>query len=210
LPPPPPPPPPDTRLGFPAEIDPMTAAGSDAPLERTAEYFLLKSELEAFLYDEAELLDERRYEEWLELLSDDLVYFMPMRRNVASDDPAAQENTRFGQDISWFEEDKWTLAKRVEQIRTGVHWAEEPVSRVSRMVSNVQLLAARPSVQAATEAIVRSRFLLYQNRAEYETHLFAGKRSDTLRKSDGRWRIARREILLDQSILLAKNLSVFF
>lgn len=188
----------------------METAGSPAPLELNVAHALLKLEVETFLYREADLLDERRFEEWLELLAEDLVYFMPMRRNVRTGEPEVSENTREGQDMSWFEEDKWTLGKRVEQIRTGVHWAEEPQSRVSRMVGNVELLAAAPSLEAATEVTARSRFLLYQNRVEYETYLFAGKRTDTLRKVDGAWRLARREILLDQNILLAKNLSVFF
>ena len=93
---------------------------------------------------------------------------------------------------------------------TGVHWAEEPLSRVCRMVSNVQLLSVSPSVAAPSELTVRSRFLLYQNRIEYETSLFVGKRTDTLRLNEQGFKIARREIILDQSVLLAKNLTVIF
>ena len=59
---------------------------------------------------------------------------MPMRRNVQFGTQAEHENTRTGQDISWFDEDKWTLSKRVDQIMTGIHWAEEPLSRVSLML----------------------------------------------------------------------------
>ena len=170
----------------------------------------LKDQAEEFLYAEADLLDQRRFAEWLDLLADDLVYFMPLRRNVKHGQHAAHENTREGEDISWFEEDKWTLAKRVEQIQTGVHWAEEPLSRVCHMVSNVRLLEARPSAEAPEEVVVGSRFLVYQNRVEYETYLFVGKRTDTLRKVGSDWKIAKREIILDQNVLLAKNLTVFF
>lgn len=170
----------------------------------------LKHEVEEFLYREADLLDERRFDEWLDTLAEDLVYFMPMRRNVKHGEHAARENTRLGQDISWFDEDKWTLRKRVEQIQTGVHWAEEPLSRVSHMVSNVQVLKATPSAADAREVLARSRFLVYQNRSQYETYLFAGKRNDVLRKTPDGFRLARREIILDQNVLLAKNLTVFF
>jgi 3-phenylpropionate/cinnamic acid dioxygenase small subunit len=180
------------------------------PPARSAAYQRLQAELAAFLYEEAELLDARRFEDWLALLAEDLLYFMPMRHNVRSDEQAALENTRLGRDISWFEEDKWTLAKRVEQIRTGVHWAEEPLSRVCHLVSNVQVLAAVPSLAAPREVTVRSRFLVYQNRVQYETYTFVGKRTDILRRHGDSWLIARREITLDQSILQAKNLSVFF
>ncbi len=173
-------------------------------------YFELKNQAEEFLYEEAELLDQRRFVEWLDLFTEDLVYFMPIRRNVKFGEHAARENTREGLDISWFEEDKATLSKRVEQINTGIHWAEEPLSRICHMVSNVQLVEARPSVEDATEMVVRSRFLIYQNRVEYESYFFVGKRTDLLRLQGGRWKNSRREIILDQNVLLAKNLTVFF
>ncbi len=173
-------------------------------------FFQLKQEVEDFLYAEAEFLDQRQFRDWLDLLADDLVYFMPMRRNVKFGRHAEQENTRPDRDISWFDEDKWTLSKRVEQIMTGVHWAEEPLSRVCHMVSNIQILEARPSVEAAREVSVRSRFLVYQNRLEDETYFFVGKRTDVLRNTDGGWKLAKREIILDQNVLLAKNLTVLF
>jgi 3-phenylpropionate/cinnamic acid dioxygenase small subunit len=69
----------------------------------------------------------------------------------------------------------------------------------------VEILTATP-----TEMTVRSRFLVYRNRVETETDSFVGKRKDVLRKVDGHWKIARRKILLDQNVLLAKNLTVFF
>ena len=148
------------------------AAGSLADprgsrMMRPLVWYQLREEIEEFLYFEADLLDQRRFKEWLELLAEDLVYFMPMRRNVKFGQHAERENTRQGEGISWFDEDKWTLGKRVEQILTGVHYAEEPLSRVCHMVSNVRLLDVRPSVEDAQEATVGCRFLVYQNRVEY-------------------------------------------
>ena len=165
---------------------------------------LLRHEVQDFLYREAELLDERRYEEWLDLFTDDARYFMPMRRNVPHDEPE-REFTREGLDVNWFDEGKDTLARRVQQIRTGIHWAEEPPSRICHMVSNVQILHASP-----TEIGVKSRFLVYRNRVETETDVLVGKREDLLRRANGSFRIARRKIVLDQSVLLAKNLTFFF
>ena len=165
---------------------------------------LLKEEIEAFLYHEAELLDERRYEEWLDLFTEDAHYFMPMRRNVPHDEPE-REFTRAGTDVNWFDEGKDTLTRRVKQILTGIHWAEEPPSRTCHIVSNVQVLAADPA-----EVTVKSRFLVYRNRVETETDFLVGKREDVLRRRDGGWKIARRKIVLDQNVLLAKNLTVFF
>ena len=109
---------------------------------------LLTQEIAQFLYAEAELLDERRHDEWLALLAEDIRYWMPMRRNVKYGD-TAREFTRETEDISWFDEGKDTLTRRVRQIQTGIHWAEEPQSRISHMVSNVQLLTVTPDADSA-------------------------------------------------------------
>ena len=168
------------------------------------ERLLLRQEVEDFLYREAELLDERRYDEWLDLLTEDVHYFMPMRRNVHADEPE-REFTRPGVDVNWFDEGKDTLTRRVRQIQTGIHWAEQPPSRICHMVANVQVVSASPA-----EVGVKSRFLIYRNRVETETDVLVGKRDDLLRRVDGGFKIARRTIVLDQSVLLAKNLTFFF
>ena len=177
--------------------------------ESTIAHLLLKEEVSEFLYAEAELLDDRNFEEWLDLLTDDIRYWMPMRRNVKSNE-MDREFTREGQDINWFDEGKETLDRRVRQILTGVHWAEEPLSRIRHLLTNVQLLSATPSASDPTEVSLRCRFLVYRNRVETETDFLIGKREDTLRKVDGSWKIAERKITLDQNVLLAKNLTFFF
>ena len=172
-------------------------------------HLLLKEEIEQFLYHEAELLDEKRFEEWLALLTEDVRYYMPIRRNVKFSE-LDREFTRQGKDINWFDEGKDTLTRRVNQIQTGIHWAEEPLSRICHMVSNVQVLQTTPSVSTPQEVSVKSRFMIYRNRVETETDFLVGKREDLLRKVDGEWNIAQRRIILDQNVLLAKNLTFFF
>jgi 3-phenylpropionate/cinnamic acid dioxygenase small subunit len=170
---------------------------------------LLTQEIAQFLYAEAELLDERRHDEWLALLAEDIRYWMPMRRNVKYGD-ATREFTRETEDINWFDEGKDTLTRRVRQIQTGIHWAEEPQSRITHIVSNVQLLHATPDAGTPQEVTVKSRFLVYRNRVETETDLLVGKREDTLRRDGDGWLIARRKITLDQNVLMSKNLTFFF
>lgn len=170
---------------------------------------VLKHEIEEFFYEEAELLDERRFNDWLALLTDDVRYWVPMRRNVKFGEPE-REFTREGRDVNWLDEGKETLTRRVAQLASGMHWAEEPLSRISHMISNVQILDVTPSALAPATAAVKSRFLIYRNRVETETDFLVGKREDLLRKIDGRWKIARRKVILDQSVLLVKNLTVFF
>lgn len=179
-------------------------------LARDAAYYEVKREIEEFLYDEANLLDDRQFAPWLESLADDLEYFMPMEFNVKFGDHARRELTTRDKQMSWFNEGKWTLTKRAEQIMTGVHWAEEPLSRVSRLVSNVQLAAMHTNSDGALEVDVSSRFLTYQNRCEYEQYFFVGDRKDRVRKTPQGWKLCRREIRIHQNVLLAKNLSIFF
>jgi 3-phenylpropionate/cinnamic acid dioxygenase small subunit len=176
--------------------------------ERVAR-LLLTQEIALFLYAEAELLDERRHDEWLALLAEDIRYWMPMRRNVKYGN-TEREFTRETEDISWFDEGKDTLTRRVRQIQTGIHWAEEPQSRITHMVSNVQLLAVKPDTGAASEVAAKCRFLIYRNRVETETDILVGKREDTLRRTGDGWLIARRKIILDQNVLMTKNLTFFF
>lgn len=188
---------------------PVPAAPPTRPA-RDARYYELKREIEEFLYDEAALLDRRAFRDWLDLLADDLVYFMPMMFNVKFGEHAQREKTRLEKDMSWFNEGKWTLTKRAEQILTGVHWAEEPLSRVCRLVSNVRLTSIDTNADGHLEVGVDSRFLIYQNRCEHEQYIFVGSRADVLRQADDGWKLARREINIYQNVLLAKNLTVFF
>lgn len=170
---------------------------------------LLRQDVEAFLYYEANLLDDRRYDDWLDLLTEDVRYWVPMRRNVKFGE-LEREFTREGRDINWFDEGKDTLTRRVRQIQTGVHWAEEPLSRISHLVTNVEVLEAEPDAATAVAVALRCRFIIYRNRVATETDILVGRREDGLRRVDGQWRIAQRRVFLDQNVLLAKNLTFFF
>jgi 3-phenylpropionate/cinnamic acid dioxygenase small subunit len=172
--------------------------------EKALARLLLTSEVTDFLTYEADLLDERRYEDWLSLLADDYQYSVPLRINVMYEDVAERENTREGGEVCWFDEGKDTAELRVAQLATGKHWAEEPVSRVSHLVTNIRL-----ETDALPEVDVSCRFLVYRNRVADETDFLVGRRKDRLRRTADGWQVVRRRLLLDQSVLMAKNLSIF-
>lgn len=185
---------------------PTDAQEADDRNDRVAR-LLLAQEVHSFLHTEADLLDQRRYREWLDLLAEDVRFWAPIPSNLPRDVIDTEEWTRERSELAWFDEGKETLTQRVRQIETGIHWAEEPPSRTCRMISNIEVVGARPSFAAATTVEVCCRFLLYRNRLHDEEDLLIGKRRDTLVKVDGSWRLGRREIRLDQSVLLAKNLA---
>lgn len=165
---------------------------------------MLQLEIEQFLFMEAKLLDDREYAAWYTLLAEDIHYWAPTRRNRMRRE-ADKENSVIGE-VSLFDDDKRTLGWRVNQFLTGQHWAEDPPSRTRHLVSNVVI----HETEDPDEFLVRSNFLCYRNRLETETDLWAGEREDILRCTGPRqWQVAKRTILLDQSVILSKNLSIF-
>ena len=178
-------------------------AARPAPRSRTlTAQQALWLELMPFYIREAWLLDERRLTEWLALFTDDVLYFMPRRKNVPRRE-SHRELTPLG-DLAILEEDKRYLEMRVARLDTGMAWAEDPPSRTRHLVGNLEVAPlAKGEVQAKTA------FLVYRSHLETDHQLLSGCREDVLRRVKGGWRIARRTIVLDANVLLDKNLSVF-
>ncbi len=159
-------------------------------------------ELMPFYIREAWLLDERKHEEWLDLFTEDVLYFMPRRKNVPRRE-LHRELTPLG-DLAILEEDKRYLRMRVARLDSGMAWAEDPPSRTRHLIGNLEVeRLARGEVQA------RTAFLVYRSHLETDHQLLSGCREDVLRRIGGAWKIARRTIVLDANVLLDKNLSVF-
>ena len=173
-------------------------------------------EVEQFLYREARLLDDRRFHEWLELFTDDLRYWMAGRSNpypqgskalvILDPDRYREEDVTRDDELAIFDETKETLGQRIARLETGMAWAEDPPSRTRHLLSNIEV---EPG-DTESELKVFANFLVYRNRAEREQDFYIGARQDVLRHVDGAWKIARRKIILDQHVLLAKNVSIFF
>lgn len=188
----------------------MNATTESAPIaqDSSVDDMQIWWQAQRFLHYEADLLDHREFDNWLALLDEDITYRMPLTRNVRRDALAQEYSGKH--DAAWFDEGIDTLRQRVAQIKTGIHWAEEPASRVSHLVTNIRVLDVAPDEGGGEQVHVRSRFLIYQNRLQAEVNLFVGKREDVLRRRDGRWTILSREIHLDQNVLLSKALTIFF
>ena len=172
--------------------------------------------VEQFLYREARLLDERRFDDWLALLANDIRYWMAGRGNryprhskaIAILDPGryVEDEMAGDDDLAILDEDKQSLIARVRRLDTGMAWAEDPPSRTRHLISNIEL----EPLEAPGVLRVYSNFLVYRSRGETEQDFYIGARNDLLRRIDGGWKIAERKITLDQNVLLAKNVSVFF
>jgi 3-phenylpropionate/cinnamic acid dioxygenase small subunit len=173
-------------------------------------------EVEKFLYREARLLDLRRFHEWLELFTDDVRYWMTGRSNrypksskaitILDPERYVEDDLTRADELALLDETKETLAARVARLDSGMAWAEDPPSRTRHIITNIEI---EPSA-SDSELTVYSNFIVYRSRAETEQDFYVGAREDLLRRVDGAWKIASRRLILDQNVLTAKNISVFF
>ena len=156
-----------------------------------------------FLVDEAYLLDAQHYDTWLQTLTDDIRYFMPVRVTTAR---GAGFDTSPG--MAHFDEDKYSLTQRVARFATEHAWTEDPPSRLRHFITNVRTFACEDEGQL----VVESAELLFRSRGDVnESALLSCGREDLLRWDDDAraWKLARRNILADESVLRMQNLAVF-
>ncbi len=156
---------------------------------------------EDFLIAEAALLDERRFDEWIQLFTEDLEYIVPVR--------TIRRNGN-GSDVDWesrhYDDDFPSMSLRVRRLSTDVAWSEDPPSFTRRVLGNFRY-APGPG---DTELTVKTNLLLFRSRGTAGDHdLIAGERTDVLRLVDGALKIAKRHVVLDQAMLGTKNLGVF-
>ncbi|GAB3580860.1 3-phenylpropionate/cinnamic acid dioxygenase subunit beta [Amycolatopsis endophytica] len=154
-----------------------------------------------FLYREALALDERRFRDWLALLTDDIRYEVPVRVTRESlADWELSPTSRI------FDDDRDTLEVRIQRLETDFSWAEQPPSRTRHFVTNV---LADPG-EGPDEFRVSSNCFIYRSRGDDPTPSFYSvARKDVVRRTADGWRLARRWAVFDQSLINAHNLSIF-
>lgn len=167
------------------------------------ERMLLKFEAEEFLFREAGLLDDRRYDDWLALLTDDIHYWMPIRRTTQAREIDLEFTKPGG--MALFDDNKEFLTLRVQRLAVGRAWAEDPPSRTRRLITNTRI-----DKVDANEITVLSNFHLYRTRLNSEEDSWIGRRQDVLRRSGAELLLARRYIYLEQTVILAQNMSNLF
>jgi 3-phenylpropionate/cinnamic acid dioxygenase small subunit len=166
---------------------------------------LLQFEVEQFLYGEAKLLDERRFDEWLELLTDDIHYWMPIRRTTARSQTELEFTSIGG--MALFDDNLDFLKMRVAKLAASNAWAEEPPSRTRHTVSNVQIV----DIEEGGRIVVACNFQLYRTRLESEEDSWIGCRKDWLeRRGQDSFKLAQRHLFLDQTTILSQNMSNLF
>jgi 3-phenylpropionate/cinnamic acid dioxygenase small subunit len=163
----------------------------------------LYCEVMDFLIDEAWMLDDGRLDQWLQLMSEDLEYFMPTRATVQRAD-----GDGFSESMGHFDETRASLQIRVKRVMESPSaWTEAPPSRTRRIISNVQV----HQDETTDDISVRSVCLLLRNRLSNPTFdIVPCSREDVLRRHGNSFLLVKRRVLVDQSTLGTANLSMFF
>jgi 3-phenylpropionate/cinnamic acid dioxygenase small subunit len=159
----------------------------------------LYAEIVQFLYYEAEILDARRFSEWLDLMAEDVTYRVPLR------DDAKRELGTSATRLDWFDDDLNSLKLRVARLATDAY-AESPASQTRHMITNIRVRAT----SIPSEFEVASNLLVHRNRGRRNpADVFCGERQDLLRNTSTGWRLARRTVVLDQNVIGTGSLGIF-
>ena len=135
-------------------------------------------DVEQFLYHQAELLDSKHWQDWIELFTPDGVYWMP---------PESSYKTWDGQPAI-FAEDKNLMTVRMKRVLHPDAWSQRPLWETNHVVSNVVIEKATKS-----EVVVRSRFHMMELRRDDVRH-FAGRYEHTLKKNGKGWAIKLQRV----------------
>ncbi|GAB4356458.1 MAG: aromatic-ring-hydroxylating dioxygenase subunit beta [Immundisolibacter sp.] len=138
-------------------------------------------EVTDFVYREARLADEARYNDWEALWTEDGVYWVP---RADGHDPSTH--------VSHIYDNRTRIATRVRQLATGYRFSQEPASPMRRLLSNVEVSRLDDGYQ------VGSNFMLMETAVQstHELRVWAGRTTHRLRRVDGQLRLAYKKVVL--------------
>ncbi len=147
--------------------------------ERAADLLLARLRVEQFLYREARLMDERSYDAWESLWTDDGVYWVP----------ANGEDTDPERDVSLVYDNRARLTTRIARLKSEKAHSQDPPSRLVRVVSNVEIETSEPEYR------VHSTFVLVESRPDRRV-TWAARVAHHLRPESEALRIAFKKVVL--------------
>lgn len=163
--------------------------------------------LARFLYEEVSVLDDWRWGEWLDFFAEDCMYWAPTQ-----DDRLARDRGKRIAEYrtsAYFEDNKDQLKQRIDRLLTDMAWGEAPPSRARHIISNIRVTKGI----LEDEYVVKSNFYDYRSNGQRSQDHITGERTDRiLRDPSSPWGfvIKERRIMFDMSVILVKNLSLFY
>lgn len=165
----------------------------------------LYHDISQFLYAEAQLLDDWKFRDWLDVLDEDILYTLKTTTNAQTRD----RRKSIAPPSTWIYHDtKFVLERRIAKLETGMSWSEEPPSRTRHLITNIRV----EPTENTSEYQVYSNYMLYRSQKEKDVLIYVGKRVDQIRQVNTGlgWMIVKRDITLDQATLISHNITVFF
>jgi 3-phenylpropionate/cinnamic acid dioxygenase small subunit len=135
----------------------------------------------ALIEKEARYLDQLRFDEWLAMYAPECVYWVPGTPEAG--DPRREIAISF--------DDRRRMEDRIYRLRTGYAWSQAPKSRTMRMVSNVEVFAAKQG----NARMVRSNYLISEFRVDGTRYLSGWCGHRFVQRGD-RWEIEVRQVNL--------------
>ena len=145
------------------------------------------------LEKEARILDGLMFEDWVQMFTDDCIYWVPSTPNGG--DPRSEIAVMF--------DDRRRLEDRIYRLRTGYAWSQAPSSRTSRIVSNVEVFACG----RAEQRMVRSTFSISEF-WDSQIRVLAGWCGHRFRKVDGEWKMSAKQVNLINCDQCIRNPSI--
>ncbi|MBJ22092.1 MAG: hypothetical protein GY910_27985 [bacterium] len=193
----------------------MSEAITPLPIETPIDRDLV-FRVEQFYYREARILDERKFQQWLGLVTEDIRYTIPARHVPLNDSSMRGTEALHDEDreisrcdvdeLPFREEDLLTLAVRVDRNFKINAWAETPAARTRRFITNIEVWAA----DTEGEFRAYSNFMLSFSRHGTENYTYTGQRRDRLRVDGDAFKIAEREVILEENVITTPTLGLFF
>ena len=155
--------------------------------------------VQQFYAEEAARLDDREFDAWLDMLTEDVYYRIPVRTTTAE---GGRDEFL---DLCHLDDNRWRLEKRVERLQTEHAWAERPATRTRHFATGIRVVD-----DDGDELAVRSNLLVFLNRGSSpDYHTLSAERADRLRRTDDGLKLADRTVYLDHSTLPLDKLSIF-
>jgi 3-phenylpropionate/cinnamic acid dioxygenase small subunit len=157
-------------------------------------------EIEHFLYFEAKLLDGWRLRDWLGLVTEDIDYRVPIRTTRERTAGQGFSDTMFNMLEDWP-----SLKARVSRLEHEYAWAEDPPSRTRRFITNITITGKSDNGDVQVES---NLLLLRSKNDQVSNEMISGERQDRVRRVGNEWKLAKRLVLLDHTVIPSRYLSV--
>jgi benzoate/toluate 1,2-dioxygenase subunit beta len=149
---------------------------------------LTSTDAAELLFLEAQLLDERHWDDWLALFTEDAIFWAPAWKN--EDEPTSSPDSELS---LIYHQGRSNLADRVWRLRSGLSVASIPLHRTAHAITNVRLAGAATD----SAATIKSSWIVHTFSPRRKVqHVFFGRYEHELRHEGGAWRIASKKILL--------------